>query len=188
MNLFIPSELNWDGTIVRQETRFPESNKTTLTILSPLTSHLSPLTLKLRYPYWASSMKVNGKRMKPGKDGYVNIFLTSYHSPLTSKFEIEFGMTLREESTKDDPSRVALLYGPVVLAGQLEKVANPFSDPKKYNDYYTFDYGRHPDVTYHALSDFRQTSPLHFTGPDGIQVRPFFDLHHHRYVVYWKKR
>lgn len=97
-------------------------------------------------------------------------------------------MTLREESTKDDSSCVALLYGPIVLAGQLEKVAYPFSDPKKYNDYYTFDYGRHPDVTYHALSDFRQTSPLHFTGPDGIEVRPFFDLHHHRYVVYWKKR
>ena len=44
---------------------------------------------------------------------------------------------LREETTKDDSSRVALLYGPVVLAGRLAEVTHPFSDPKKYNDYYT---------------------------------------------------
>jgi len=36
---------------------------------------------------------------------------------------------LREETTKDDSSRVALLYGPVVLAGRLAEVTHPFSDP-----------------------------------------------------------
>ena len=44
---------------------------------------------------------------------------------------------LREETTKGDSTGVALLYGPVVLAGCLAEVAHPFSDPKKYNDYYT---------------------------------------------------
>ena len=97
-------------------------------------------------------------------------------------------MALREEATKDDPTRVALLYGPIVLAGELDKVEHPFSDPKKYNDYYTFDYGKHQKVEYRSLKDFKQTSPLHFTGPNGIQVKPFYDLHHHRYVVYWKKQ
>ena len=178
VNLFIPSELNWNGTVVRQENRFPESNKTTIKISGNPTHET--LNLKLRYPYWATYMKVNGRKVKAGKDGYVAI-------KVVKRAEIEFGMSLREEATKDDSSRVALMYGPVVLAGQLEKVAHPFSDPRKYNDYYTFDYGRHPDVTYHAPSDFRQTSPLHFTGPNGIKALPFFDLHHHRYVVYWKK-
>ena len=188
VNLFIPSELKADGMTIRQETRFPYANTTTLT-----TSGVH--SLKIRYPHWATYMKVNGKRVKPGKDGYVTQKLRRSASPLcsaknseTQKLTVEFGMSLREESTKDAPSRVALLYGPIVLAGQLESVAHPFSDPKKYNDYYTFDYGKHPDVTYSTLKDFRQTSPLHFEGPDGIIVKPFFDLHHHRYVVYWKKK
>ena len=170
VNLFIPSELNWDETIIRQETAFPESNKTTITILSPLTSHHSLLTIKIRYPYWATYMKVTGKKVKAGKDGYVNYSLTSHPSPLTTKIEIELGMTLREEPTKVDPSRVAVLRGPIVMAGRLDKVVHPFSDPKKYNDYYTFDYGKHPDVKLGSL-------PL----------EPFYDMQHCRYVVYWKK-
>lgn len=173
VNLFIPSALKWNGTEIRQETRFPERNTTTITASSKI-------NMKIRYPYWATYMKVNGKKVKPGKDGYVAL-------KASKKAEVELGMSLHEEATKDNPSRVALLYGPIVLAGQLEKVDHPFSDPRKYNDYYTFDYGRHNDVTYTSLSDFHQTAPLHFTGPDGILVKPFYDLHHHRYVVYWKK-
>ena len=55
-------------------------------------------------------------------------------------------MGLHEEATKDDPSRVALLYGPIVLSGRLAEVTHPFSDPTKHNDYYTFDYGKHTDM------------------------------------------
>ena len=183
VNLFIPSELNWNGTIVRQETTFPEDNKTTLTILSPHTSHHSPLMIKLRYPYWATYMKVNGRKVKAGKDGYVNYPLTTHLSPLTSKITIEFGMSLREETTKDDSSRVALLYGPVVLAGRLAEVAHPFSDPKKYNDYYTFDYGKHDEV---RLREVKHLGGLHFQSGD-IPIAPFYGMQHCRYVVYWKK-
>lgn len=181
VNLFIPSELNADGITIRQESDFPYSNKTTLT-----TTGVS--ILKVRYPVWATYMKVNGKKMKVGKDGYISIHLKSKNHKLLNSTEIEFGMSLREEATKDDPTRVALLYGPIVLAGELDKVEHPFSDPKKYNDYYTFDYGKHQNVEYRSLKDFKQTSPLHFKGPNGIQVKPFYDLHHHRYVVYWKKQ
>lgn len=183
VNLFIPSELNWNGTIVRQETRFPESNKTTLTITVPEGSPSDPdFTLKLRYPYWATYMKVNGKKVKAGKDGYVTV-QSSKFKVQGSKFNIEFGMALHEEATKDDPSRVALLYGPIVLGGRLGEVAHPFSDPKKHNDYYTFDYGKHPDV---KLADVRHLSDLRFESA-GVSIQPFYDLQHCRYVVYWKK-
>ena len=169
VNLFIPSELNWNGTIVRQETAFPESNKTVITITPSTISH-QPSAIKIRYPYWATYMKVNGKKVKADKDGYVNYSLTSHHSPLTTKIEVEFGMTLHEEATKDDPSRVAVLRGPIVMAGRLNKVEHPFSDPKKYNDYYTFNYSKYPDV------------PL-----GSLPFEPFYDMQHCRYVVYWKK-
>ena len=186
VNLFIPSELSWDGTIVRQETAFPESNTTTLTILSPLTSHPSPLTLKLRYPCWATYMKVNGRKVKPGKDGYVSIHKPQISNFKPQKIEVEFGMTLHEEATKDDPSRVALLYGPIVLGGRLSEVDSPFSDPKKYNDYYTFDYGQHPDV---KLGEVKSLGGLKFLmeSQQPIIIQPFYDMQHCRYVVYWRK-
>ena len=179
VNLFIPSELNWDGTIIRQETSFPESNKTMITASSRI-------NMKVRYPYWASYMKVNGKKVKADQDGYVLV-------KNTKKAEIEFGMSLREEATKDDPSRVALLYGPIVLGGRLAEVAHPFSDPTKHNDYYTFDYGKHADI---KLGNIKQLCGLTFSmesqqpianSQQPIIIQPFYDLQHCRYVVFWRK-
>ena len=169
VNLFIPSELNWNGTIVRQETNFPESNKTTITASSKI-------DMKIRFPHWATFMKVNGKKVKAGLDGYISI-------KATKRAEIELGMTLREEATKDDPSRVALLYGPIVLGGRLADVTYPFSDPTKHNDYYTFNYGKYDDV---KLGDVKHLGGLRFES-NGIQIQPFYDLQHCRYVVYWRK-
>lgn len=174
VNLFIPSTVDWDGTTITQTTRFPEDNRIALTV----GGKSRRFALRLRYPAWATYMKVNGQRVKPDGDGYVTV-----KNP--KRVEVEMGMSLREEATKDNPRRRALMYGPVVLAGELEEVSNPFSDPKKYNDYYTFDYGQHDNVSYRSLSDFKPVGPLRYTTPGGIQVKPFYDLHHHRYVVYW---
>ena len=169
VNLFIPSELQWNGVMVRQETQFPEANKTVITASSKV-------DMKIRYPYWATYMKVNGRRMKADNTGYVTM-------KNIKRAEVEFGIELREEAVKGDSSRVALLYGPIVLAGKLEVVDNPFSDPTKHNDYYTFDFGSHADV---PLGDIRHISGLHFE-MNGIPVLPFYDMHHCRYVVYWNK-
>lgn len=178
VNLFIPSELSWNGTVVRQETAFPESNRTTLTVTIPGGSPSGPsFTLKLRYPYWATFMKVNGKRVKSGKDGYVAV-------KATERIEVEFGMALHEEATKDDPKRVALLYGPIVLAGRLGEVAHPFSDPTRHNDYYTFDYGKHDDI---SLPQVKHLGGLRFETSNEMRLQPFYDMQHCRYVVYWKR-
>lgn len=185
VNLFIPSEADWDGTVIRQQTRFPESNKTMLTI----TNSREPLTVNLRFPYWATYMKVNGRRMKPGRDGYVKIDMARSLSKKDVPFslEVEFGMALHQEATKDDPSRVALLYGPIVLGGRLADVPHPFSDPRKHNDYYTFDYGTALDIT---LGDIRHLGGLRFSTSHAsrtIPIEPLYNLQRCRYVVYWKK-
>lgn len=170
VNLFIPSEVKWQGTVIRQTTRFPEDSHTVIT-------SSSKINFKLRYPAWATYMKVNGRRVTAGADGYILI-------KNTKKVVIEFGMTLHEEATKDDKSRVALLYGPVVLGGRLSAVAHPFSNPKNYNDYYTFDYGQHPDI---SLSAVKHLGGLRFQSDTDISIEPLFNLQHCRYVVYWKK-
>ena len=171
VNLFIPSEVRWGDVIIRQKTMFPAQN-TTLITASAKTD------LKIRYPAWATYMKVNGNKVRAGTDGYVTV-------RNVVRVTVEFGMRLREEATKDDPSHVALLYGPVVLGGRLSAVEHPFSDPKKYNDYYTFDYGSHPVV---ELPLIKHLGGLRFETNSGIRIQPFYDLQHCRYVIYWKKK
>ncbi len=171
VNLFIPSEVRWGDVIIRQKTMFPAQN-TTLITASAKTD------LKIRYPAWATYMKVNGNKVRAGTDGYVTV-------RNVVRVTVEFGMRLREEATKDDPSHVALLYGPVVLGGRLSAVEHPFSDPKKYNDYYTFDYGSHPVV---ELPLIKHLGGLRFETNSGIRIQPFYDLQHCRYVIYWEKK
>ena len=178
VNLFIPSEVHWNDHLVRQETRFPESNRIRLVVKGQPRKG----AMKIRHPYWATYMKMNGKKVRPESDGYVNVNVSS------GPIEVEFGMQLHEESTIDDSTRVALMYGPVVLAGRLSEVASPFSDPSLLNDYYTYDYGQHPDVDYHSLQDFEHVDGTYFVGKDGMKIEPFYNLHHSRYVVYWKKK
>ena len=90
-----------------------------------------------------------------------------------------------------------MIYGPVVLAGErgtegMETPA-PFSNPQLYNDYYTYDY--HIPAT---LSDtlkvdsrnlgrslLREGKALRFNTPQGDVLRPLYDIHRQRYVVYW---
>ena len=74
VNLFIPSQVDWDGTSIVQETTFPVSSATSFIIEGKQKN----FALRLRYPSWATKMqiKVNGKSMKATKgkeDGYVAI-------------------------------------------------------------------------------------------------------------------
>lgn len=99
-----------------------------------------------------------------------------------------------------DASRVALLYGPVVLAGELGtdgmQSPAPFSDPKKYNDYYTYNYNIPAglptslsiDLKNPARSLQKTSEPLVFKAANGVTVSPLYDLHRQRYVVYWDNK
>ncbi len=106
-------------------------------------------------------------------------------------------MSLRVETTPDDPHRGAILYGPIVLAaragteGMIDPA--PHSDPSLYNDYYTYDY-HIPTSICDSLtiapgellpSLQRSSSALSFTLPDGRILEPLYDIHRERYIVYW---
>ena len=194
VNLFIPSKVEWEGTSIVQETAFPASSVTSFTI----SGKQKNFALRLRYPSWATKMqiKVNGKNVKAtkGADGYVAI---SRLWKAGDKVEVNFGMQLREESTKDDASKVALVYGPIVMAGKLDKVEHPFSDPTKYNDYYTFDFQIPASIVGKAkydglksiqgLKDIHTSKELRLKTKQGVEIIPFYDAHHCRYAVYWQK-
>ena len=197
VNLFIPSEVNWKakGITLRQETAFPAEENTALTIQTdkPVTT-----TIYLRYPSWSKNVKVNvnGKKVsvkqKPGS--YIAVTRQWKDG---DRIEANYPMSLQLETTPDNPQKGALLYGPLVLAGEsgtegMQSPA-PFSDPALYNDYYTYNYHipaelnttlqidrKHPE---HSLQ--RTGEELIFKTSQGNVLKPLYDLHHQRYVVYW---
>jgi hypothetical protein len=120
VNLFIPSELNWPekGFRLRQDTQFPNQPRTALTVTSDKPVNLP---LRLRIPSWLASaptVKVNGKTLEatasPGS--YLTLTRTWKKG---DRVEMELPMRLHIESMPDDPNVQAILYGPLVLAGDL---------------------------------------------------------------------
>ena len=197
VNLFIPSEVNWraKGITLHQETSFPAEENTALTIQTdkPVTT-----TIYLRYPSWSKNVKVNvnGKKVsvkqKPGS--YIAVTRQWKDG---DRIEANYPMNLQLETTPDNPQKGTLLYGPLVLAGEAGtegmQAPAPFSDPALYNDYYTYNYHipaelnttlqinrKHPE---HSLQ--RTGKELIFKASQGNVLKPLYDLHHQRYVIYW---
>ena len=197
VNLFIPSEVNWKakGITLRQETGFPAEENTTLTIQTdkPVTT-----TIYLRYPSWSEGVKVNvnGKKVsvkqKPGS--YIAVTRQWKDG---DRIEANYPMSLQLETTSDNPQKGALLYGPLVLAGELGtegmQTPAPFSDPALYNDYYTYDYHipaglnttLQVDLKHPERNLQRTGKGLEFKNAEGTILKPLYDVHHQRYVIYW---
>jgi len=120
VNLFIASELNWKekGVVVKQETSFPFSDTIRFTVQSQKSVNLK---LKVRKPAWAppaTTIIVNNKSQKVTVDaqGFIVIDRTWKSS---DRLEIVLKRQLYIESTPDNKDRIAMLYGPLVLAGDL---------------------------------------------------------------------
>ena len=120
VNLFIPSELQWveRGLSLRQETRFPESDTTTL-VITKAPSDAVPI--HLRIPAWAgnrASVLVNDKALDvmPSAGSYYTL---ARKWNAGDRVTLRMPMRLYMEAMPDNPRTVALLYGPLVLAGQL---------------------------------------------------------------------
>ncbi|HEY5043082.1 MAG TPA: beta-L-arabinofuranosidase domain-containing protein [Verrucomicrobiae bacterium] len=196
VNLFIASELNWadKGITVRQETQFPESDTTTLKIKAqrPVT-----FAMKIRYPDWAVDgvkVSINGKKQKiESTPGSYYALDREWHNGDTVK--IQMPMRLHTEFLPDTTNQVAVLYGPIVLAGELgtTNMPNPLArDQNQFN--------RTRDVATPVLVTTVDTllkhikpvsgKPLTFRTrgigePEDVTLEPFYQIHRQRYTVYW---
>jgi DUF1680 family protein len=125
VNLFIPSQVNWreKGLAVRQETRFPAGGTTDLQVVS---DRPVKATIKVRVPQWSAAtvFKINGKVQKvaAAPKSYASFAREWKRGDV---LEVAFEMKVRAEPAPDDASKVALLYGPIVLAAQLGKEGLP---------------------------------------------------------------
>ena len=199
VNLFIPSELTWreKGIKVRQLTKFPEQNSTSLAISADTPVRLA---IKVRYPSWASSgitVLVNGQRQaiagKPGS--YVSID-RQWRSGDT--VQVQLPMSLHMEALPDDPHIQALMYGPIVLAGDLG--TEGLSGLKRYGpsapplgrvssiEVPTFVADSAADVLARVKPVTGKPLTFQTTGlgkPNDVTLIPLYQTFEPRYTVYW---
>src|SRR5262249_42483969 len=118
VNLYVPSTAEWESAHVHLtlDTNFPEGDSASLKLTLP---NPKPLTLSFRRPSWAGegfSIKVNGKNLslfwKPGT--YIDAKRIWKSGDTIS---LVLPKAIHAEATPDNPNRVALLWGPLVLAG-----------------------------------------------------------------------
>ncbi|MFG1994478.1 beta-L-arabinofuranosidase domain-containing protein [Actinoplanes sp. NPDC048988] len=111
VNLYVPSTLTWDFK-VKQETSFPRTDRTRLTI-----DGTGPLTLKLRVPAWAErgfTVAVNGvlQNLQATPGSYVSISRTWKPGDIV---DITMPFSIRVERALDRPDTQAIFWGPILL-------------------------------------------------------------------------
>jgi DUF1680 family protein len=118
VNIYAPSSAQWPdaGVQLAMETDFPigETAKLTMRVRKP-----RAFTVAMRRPYWVGdgfAVRVNGTPVATGTGAYVEVNRT-WHTGDT--VEVALPKTLRLETTPDMPRRAAIMWGPLVLAGDL---------------------------------------------------------------------
>jgi DUF1680 family protein len=183
---FIASELSWKekGLNIIQATRFPEEQSTSLEFNceKPV-----KLTIQIRYPYWAQNgieISVNGRKktisQHPGT--FVPV---SGNWKTGDKIDIKIPFTLRLESMPDDSNRVAIMYGPLLMAGDL----GPVSDTSNHDKFYVpvlLTKERDPSKWMKPVEGKGNTFITLNTGrPGDVEMKPFYSVYNRRYSVYW---
>ena len=202
VNLFIPSTLDWNGTMIEQQTAFPEEEGTTL-VVSPEKGKKA-FAMHVRIPEWADkssvSLSVNGESQKVEiKDGYAVVNRTWKKG---DKLHVAMPMHLYTLGLPDGSSNYSIMYGPIVLASSLGKQQQDgmYADDSR---------GGHiangprwslqnmpvivgdKDKVIEKIQKV-EGKPLTFklsgVYPDnyeGMVLQPFYQLHECRYMVYW---
>jgi DUF1680 family protein len=201
VNLYIASTLEWReaGVTITQETRFPDSDITRLTVRC---RDPDGIPLAFRQPAWCTkpSVRVNGRRLAASGEasgGYVRLPRPVRDGDVV---EIQLPMKLALVALPNDPDYAALSYGPIVLAARLgtqgltpgsqlivnERRSGTMLDEK-------MEIPRWPKPLSQLVANTKRTSrdELRFTTrgfADGrsVELVPWFRLTNERYNLYWR--
>jgi DUF1680 family protein len=211
VNLYVPSVAEWRaaGVKLRMDTDFPEgeSARLVLTLQSP-----KEFTLALRRPYWVGedfAVKINGQAVS--KDVIAPLRdvpesgrrVTNRHLQRPGSYvglkrvwkggdtvSLTLHKTLRLEPLPDNPRRVAIMWGPLVLAGDL--------GPEERRGRGRSNQYRRPRVPVFVAAERPVAEWLkpvpnkngHFrtegVGREkDVDFVPFYRLHRRTYAIYW---
>ena len=190
IGIYAPSIARWDSAGVELETStdFPVGSSAAVKIK---TRSAKRFTLALRRPYWAGdgfSIKVNGqpwKEITPA-DSYVKI---NREWRQGDTVELNLPKTLRTEPVPDNPSRMALMWGPLVLAGDLgpevrrdeeESMPGPSAPALVVAANEPIQQWLKPETD---KPGWFKTSGAGLS--QDIEFAPLYALHRRKYAVYW---
>jgi DUF1680 family protein len=195
VNLYIASEVNWPekGVRLRQETRFPEQEGSAFVIQA---DHPVEMALNLRIPEWATkggAVKLNGEALPifSNPSSYLTLNRLWKNG---DRVEIDLPMSLRTEQLAGDPSRQAVMYGPLVLAGRLG--SNGLTKQMMQAGYDTAPREKPAEVAELTVADPEkldwvepagQPLTFHLVGQSApTELIPFYQVEGEKYAVYWK--
>jgi len=207
VNLVAPSTAHWPAADVKlvMETDFPQGESATLVlaVASP-----REFTIALRRPFWASSgfsVTVNGDAVTLADPATARAGLGGRRgdSIATSSFVelkrtwqtgdtivVALPKTLRLEPLPDNPRRVAILWGPLVLAGDLGpegSVGGRRASGSSLDEVPVFVAAERPVADW--LLPVPDKPGCFRTAGVGqerdVEFAPFYQLHRRNYGIYW---
>ncbi len=191
VNIYAPSTAEWTsaGARVEMRTGFPDTDeaKLTLTLRAP-----RRLTIALRRPLWAGdgfAVTVNGKETIPASQPGSFVEVTRTWNSGDS-IALVMPKTLHLEPTADNPKRAAIMWGPIVLAGDLGP------DPTRGNEDVPPPPVEVPAMVGTAdrpltqwlkpVADEPGTFRTEGVGRDrDVTLAPFYRVQHRVYAAYW---
>ena len=189
VNLYVPSAATWEseGVKLSMDTSFPEGESATLKMTLETSKQF---TLALRRPSWAGAgfgVKVNGKVVKEvSKAGsYVELKRTWKTGDMLT---VVLPKTLRLDRLADNKSRAALMWGPLVLAGDLGPErrgagADPIpafvTEARPVTDWVK------PVPDKPGVFRSAGAGRVIEGGEKEVDLVPFYRLHRRTYAVYW---
>ena len=164
VNLFLPSDVTWNGITLKQETAYPESQNSTLTLQMPKSAQFS---LRFRIPGWckSASVTVNGERQNisciPG--AWANLERKwSSGDRVSIELPMEVGFTYIDQQ---HPKRVAFVYGPTVLVKRNKPLGldalSKFTRQQDGNQFRLTLGGEHEFVPFYSVG-FHQPYEMYF--------------------------
>jgi DUF1680 family protein len=205
VNLFIASQVNWSarGVTIRQETAFPDSERTKLTITAT-----APTAFKLfiRHPSWSlvGEMKVivgpDTFGLLSQRSSYVEVNRTWNSGDVVT---VLLPMHFTFEPLNNVPTWIALMRGPIVLGTKtgVSDMPGLISDTGRWGHSPSgglLDPNTAPKLTINrgtfessfvpvAGSPFTYKAPGLMTNAadTALVLQPFFRIHDARYMMYW---
>ena len=201
VNLFIASEVEWPekGLKIVQETNFPETDTTTLSLRCKTPVRMP---LRIRVPYWAErggTVKLNGRELESFAEPS-SYFVLNRTWQDGDKVEVTMPMSLHINAMPDDSTLQAVMYGPLVLTGRLgtEGLTKEIlrAEPTKLRQVPEYKGKPVPAPEFKTKSQDPRDwiepvpgRPLEFRTvgqAQNVVLVPFYKLLDERYAVYWK--
>ena len=188
VNLYVPSTANWKSAGVQfaMDTDFPEGEKATLklTLKQP-----KQFTLAIRRPSWAENgfeIRINGQPFKDVSEPGTYVALKRKWKT-GDVVTVALPKSLRVEGLADNPNRAALMWGPLVLAGDLGPERRGGSTepiPSFVTESQPIDQWLKPED---KAGNFRTEGIGRLTdrSEKEIELVPFYRLHRRTYSIYW---